>query len=268
MAFSSACCDSSAPGVSIMLISGSCSSCASWMPRRAIRSADGPNGCLPSGGCLCRSWPINTTGREPIRASITVTAREVRPSPVPLNATVFGDSASTRCRNPGRSGFRVMVMLSQALRSTLTSVSSTRVSTSCSSFSAGNSTDTIFSTAVRSCDGEITPSITPWRARFSPVCTPSGMGVPVVSSTTRGPRKPSSAPGSANVKCPADPQEARTPPVVGLRRYTRNGRFLSLWRYTAVVMETIMANAGLPSCMRVPPEEGEISRGRPSSVAR
>ncbi|SKZ29965.1 Uncharacterised protein [Mycobacteroides abscessus subsp. abscessus] len=32
-----------------------------------------------------------------------------------------------------------------------------------------------------------------------------------------------SAPGSAQVMCPMDPHEANTPPVVGLRRYTRYG---------------------------------------------
>ena len=70
------------------------------------------------------------------------------------------------------------------------------------------------------------------------------------------------------MKCPEDPHDAMTPPVVGLRRYTRKGRCASLWRATAVVMDTIIANAGVPSCMRVPPEVGDSSSGSRSAVAR
>ena len=54
--------------------------------------------------------------------------------------------------------------------------------------------------------------------RFSAVCTPSGNVLAVQRLYTRGPRNPMRAPGSATVTWPSEPHDARTPPVVGLRR--------------------------------------------------
>lgn len=57
-----------------------------------------------------------------------------------------------------------------------------------------------------------TPSITPWRCRFSAVCTPAGNGWSYSNSYTRGPRNPIRAPGSATVTWPSEPQDAKTLP--------------------------------------------------------
>ena len=77
-------------------------------------------------------------------------------------------------------------------------------------FSARSSTSPISS-------GGTTASTMPWAKRFSAVWTPSGNGSPYSASKTRGPRKPTRAPGSATVMCPSDPHDAITPPVVGWR---------------------------------------------------
>ena len=50
-----------------------------------------------------------------------------------------------------------------------------------------------------------TASMTPLAARFSAVCTPAGNGSPFRASKTLGPRKPTSAPGSATVTCAERP---------------------------------------------------------------
>ena len=229
MACSSAVADSSAPGVSIMDTRGIWRECARVMPRRANRRAAGPSSVSACGGWWCRSWPMMTTGRLAMRVSATLTAGEIRPSPEPESSITLSEpSAARRCCSPGRSARRVAVMASQALMGGWFCCGCCIVGLL---WLAGvRSTLASFWTAARSCLGEITPSITPCCARCSPCWTPAGMVFPVVSSTTRGPRKPRRAPGSAKVMCPADPQDAMTPPVVGLRRYTIKGRWASLCR--------------------------------------
>ena len=65
----------------------------------------------------------------------------------------------------------------------------------------------------------------PCAARFSAVCTPVGERLAVQAPRRPcGPRKPISAPGSATVTCASEPQEAKTPPVVGCRRYDEVGQ--------------------------------------------
>ena len=41
-----------------------------------------------------------------------------------------------------------------------------------------------------------------------------------------------------------------------------------MWAATASLMRTICTNAGVPSCIRVPPLTGAASSGSPSRVAR
>ena len=112
-------------------------------------------------------------------------------------------------------------------------------------------------------------SISPWTCRFSALWTPSGNREPDRAWWTRGPRKPMSAPGSASVRWPRDPQEAEDP----TRKWDPAGRpgradRADLCAATAAVIFTICRNATVPSCMRVPPEAGRAIIGRRSAVAR
>ena len=112
MARSSASGDSSAPGVSMTLTSGSPSSWASRMPRRASRSAPGPMAC--PGTCRERSWPMTTHGWSSSRVSATRTVESRSPSSVPRSCNVPVAPWASRSRTPTRSVRRVRSTLSQA----------------------------------------------------------------------------------------------------------------------------------------------------------
>jgi hypothetical protein len=206
----------SAPGVSITATSGRRSSSASRMPRRASRSAVGPSG--RSGVWCRRSCPIRTHGSpsNAVRASSSPASRW--PSPVPLSGMTSSAPRRSRSRTPGRSGRRVSSTDSHVDRVRRGGgPGSGAGGGGCSAAWGVSSRSTRRATPARS-SGATTPSMTPFATRFSATCTPLGNGLPVSASITRGPRKPMSAPGSATVTCPRDPHDAKTPPVVGLRR--------------------------------------------------
>src|SRR5207237_1297345 len=78
-------------------------------------------------------------------------------------------------------------------------------------------------TRARSASGATTSSISPCASSVSERCTRGGSGRPVSSSTTRGPAKPTKAPGSAKVTVTSDPHAASTPTVVGCVSQTTYG---------------------------------------------
>lgn len=56
--------------------------------------------------------------------------------------------------------------------------------------------------------------------------------------------------------------------MVGWRKWTRYGSPAALCAATALAMAIIRTNAGVPSCIRVPPEAGNAISGSRSAVAR
>jgi len=96
---SSASLDSSAPAVSMTVTSGSHSSAASRMPRRAIRSAAGPIG-WPSSSAA-RSCPTTTAGAAPKRASAKIRPASFSPSPVPCSGVTVCAACRSSARTPG-----------------------------------------------------------------------------------------------------------------------------------------------------------------------
>ena len=117
--------DSAAPAVSMTVSSGSPSSEASRIPRRASRSASGPSGCAAV--WPRRSCPRNTHGTSPKRTSAISRPGSDSPCPVPLRGTTSAAAYFSSRRTPGRSGSRERVTASQ-------------VSTSGTGSSAGSST--------------------------------------------------------------------------------------------------------------------------------
>ena len=111
---SSASRDSAAPGVSISVTSGSRSSAARCMPRRASRSAAGPSGAVRL--CPRRSWPSTTQGAPPKRARASSSPGSFSPAPVPDRPTTSVAAVRSSRRTPGRSSRRDAVTTSQALR--------------------------------------------------------------------------------------------------------------------------------------------------------
>ena len=214
---SSASRDRAAPGVSITVTSGRSSSCARRIPRRAARSAPGPMG--PSIACPRRSWPSTTQGILPNRASARSRPGSLSPSAVPCRITTSVAAERRRRRTPGRSSRRERPTESHTGAST----TSGSASTGTGSPTPGRShiTDSARAVTEASASGGRTASTSPCACRFSATCTPAGNGSPYRASNTRGPRKPMRAPGSATVTWPSEPHEAKTPPVVGWRRYTR-----------------------------------------------
>src|SRR6266480_5670638 len=99
-----------------------------------------------------------------------------------------------------------------------------------------------------------TMSTIPCSTRNSAVWNPSGRSCPIVCLITRGPAKPTTAPGSAMMTSPCIAYEADTPPVVGFVRIEMKGipSRASSARTTDVLAICMRERA--PSCMRAPPE--------------
>ena len=89
----------------------------------------------------------------------------------------------------------------------------------------------------------------------------------MVSSITREPAKPITAPGSARVTSPNMAKEAVTPPVVGSVSRTTYGRPPSLTICTAITVRGICISERIPSCMRAPPEAGMAMKAACRSTA-
>jgi hypothetical protein len=136
-------------------------------------------------------------------------ARAAPPAPWPMSTASVGDWSVIRsARHRAISAARPRS--SASLDSSAPAVSMTVTSGSRSSAasrmprrairSAAGPTGWPSSSVARSC---------PWASRFSASWTPAGNGRAVSDWKTRGPVKPMSAPGSATVRCPSDPQDAK-----------------------------------------------------------
>ena len=106
--------DSSAPGVSITVTSGSPSSSARFIARRASRSAAGP--MARPAPCRVRSWPTSTHGWPSSRVRATTTVSSRSPSSVPRRRRVSVAAYRSRSRTPARPGSRVISTDSHAVR--------------------------------------------------------------------------------------------------------------------------------------------------------
>ncbi|CAG6929621.1 hypothetical protein PICSAR10_04043 [Mycobacterium avium subsp. paratuberculosis] len=164
----SASADNAGPAVSITSTSGSRSSAARAMPRRASRSDAGP-----TNPPVRRCWPSTTTGWPANRASANSVVA-ASPWPVPDNSTGSVAPCRSNSRTPGRSGRREATTESHAATSGIGSGGGGAASGS------GASAMTVIarSSVRRSSSSGTTPSITPCRCRFSAVWTPSGNGSP------------------------------------------------------------------------------------------
>ena len=196
--------DSSAPGVSITVTSGSPSSSARRIPRRASRSAPGPIGWV--GSWRLRSWPTTTHGWPSIRVSATITVSSRSPSSVPRSRTVPEPPCRSRWRTPARPGSRVRSIDSQADVSPIAPDRRSR---------QGAAGRRVHEHRERPVDqlGQVLGRAPPRRSRRARrgsrrSARPRGTSSPVRPAYTLGPRKPISAPGSATVMWPSDPHEA------------------------------------------------------------
>ena len=170
---SSASFDSAAPAVSMTLTSGSPSSVASFMPRRATRRPEGPSGA--SARSARRSCPRTTHGIPPKRASARKRLRSHSPAPVPNSGSTSVAPSLSRARTPGRSGSRERVTDSHAGRSG----SGSRGTAGTGSVSCGASTRSRNRPAIGgSASTGSTASSSPCSYRFSAVCTSAGNGSP------------------------------------------------------------------------------------------
>src|ERR1039458_8825042 len=115
-------------------------------------------------------------------------------------------------------------------------------------------------------------STNPWSTRNSERWKPLGSFCRMVCSMTRGPAKPTMAPGSARFTSPNMLKEAATPPVVGSVKTEMKGRHASPRRAKAAEVLAICIRENIPSCMRAPPEVETmiipISFSRALSTAR
>lgn len=168
---SSAAFDSAAPAVSITVTSGSPSSAASRMPRRAIRSPAGPSGALER--WLRRSCPSTTAGAPPNRASASSNPGSFSPAPVPFNGVTSRAASFSNDRTPGRSSRRDRLIASHASTGRR---SSSGGSPGRSPDVSAHSTDNARAASSRASSAGTTASTRPCRNRFSASCTPSGNG--------------------------------------------------------------------------------------------
>ncbi len=253
IAASSAGPESSPPGVSTIVTTGRPTRWASRRPRCASRRSCGDTD---------RRACATTTARRPrIRPNATRTPVPVSPVWVPCSS-VRSVSRSRTASGPGRAASRVRVIASQA--STSPAGSGLPIDSAASTPSV---TERIRVTQARRSCSAMTWSITPTRARFSAVCT-GGKASSCSASNTFGPRKPSSAPGSPAVTSAYDPHVALTPPVVGLRSHPIRTAPEARCSCAARAMSVMRKNAAVPSCIRVPPEVGNVITGSRSAVAR
>src|SRR6185312_5099108 len=112
-----------------------------------------------------------------------------------------------------------------------------------------------------------TRSTMPCSRRYSARWKPSGSFSRIVSSMTRAPAKPITAPGSAMVMSPSIANEAETPPVVGSVSTTIYGRRAAFTVSTAMVVRGSCISDRTPSCMRAPPDAGTTTRAASCSTA-
>ena len=114
----------------------------------------------------------------------------------------------------------------------------------------------------------IIPSIIPCSTRNSERWKPSGRSCPIVCLITRGPAKPTRAPGSPKMISPSIAKLAVTPPVVGSVRIDTYNNPASECFFNAAEVFAICIREMIPSCILAPPEQQNMNTGSFSSVAR